>query len=82
MNLSRKIKMVRAERSHLHHVDALRARENPKETTEQQGPGSIYQIVLTGGTCGGKSSAMDFLGIKLREMGFTVYLVPGKSVKA
>mmetsp|Transcript_23655 Transcript_23655/g.75437 ORF Transcript_23655/g.75437 Transcript_23655/m.75437 type:complete len:324 (+) Transcript_23655:1-972(+) len=36
----------------------------------------IFQVVLTGGPCAGKSSAMEFLAERLREMAFDVYLVP------
>ena len=36
----------------------------------------IFKIVLTGGPCAGKTTAITTLADKLRENGFTVYIVP------
>ena len=37
---------------------------------------SIYKIVLTGGPCAGKTTALDRLAAYLRERGFRVFTVP------
>ena len=39
-------------------------------------PTEIHKIVLTGGPCGGKSTAMARLSERMKDYGFTVYLVP------
>lgn len=36
----------------------------------------IFKIVLTGGPCAGKTTAITILSEKLRENGFKVYIVP------
>jgi CYTH domain-containing protein/thymidylate kinase len=45
---------------------------------KNQGPGDppIYRIVLTGGPCGGKSTAMAHISDRLQSLGFRVYRVP------
>jgi CYTH domain-containing protein/predicted ATPase len=37
---------------------------------------SVYRIVLTGGPCGGKSTALTLLRDRISALGFSVYLVP------
>lgn len=34
------------------------------------------KIALTGGPCGGKTSAMNYLHDTFRQWGFTVYMTP------
>eukprot|EP01087_Luapelamoeba_hula_P016633 TRINITY_DN5129_c0_g3_i3.p1 TRINITY_DN5129_c0_g3~~TRINITY_DN5129_c0_g3_i3.p1 ORF type:complete len:624 (-),score=115.37 TRINITY_DN5129_c0_g3_i3:68-1939(-) len=41
-----------------------------------QGQANVYKIVLTGGPCGGKSTALSILGHRLTSLGFRVYSVP------
>lgn len=36
----------------------------------------IFKIVLTGGPCAGKTTAITTLADKLRENGFVVYIIP------
>lgn len=36
----------------------------------------IFKIVLTGGPCAGKTTAITTLADKLREQGFATYIVP------
>ena len=36
----------------------------------------IYTIVLTGGPCAGKTTAITTIADKLREQGFAVFTVP------
>ena len=36
----------------------------------------IFQVVLTGGPCAGKSSSMHYISKKMREQGFDIYVVP------
>lgn len=36
----------------------------------------IHQIVLTGGPCSGKTTALNYLFEKLRDRGFRVFIVP------
>ena len=36
----------------------------------------VYKIVLTGGPCGGKSTALSQLSTRLKSLGYDVYLVP------
>mmetsp|Transcript_2334 Transcript_2334/g.2983 ORF Transcript_2334/g.2983 Transcript_2334/m.2983 type:complete len:344 (-) Transcript_2334:1202-2233(-) len=36
----------------------------------------VYKIVLTGGPCAGKSSAIEYFAKKVREKGYDVYQVP------
>ena len=37
---------------------------------------AIYRIVLTGGPCGGKSTALAHIAERMQALGFTVYRVP------
>lgn len=37
----------------------------------------VYRVILTGGPCGGKSSALEALSKFLTEKGFEVLCVPG-----
>lgn len=37
---------------------------------------AVYKIVLTGGPCGGKSTAVSLLTRRLQSLGFTIYIVP------
>lgn len=36
----------------------------------------IFKIILTGGPCAGKTTAITTLADKLREQGFATYIVP------
>ena len=36
----------------------------------------VYKVVLTGGPCGGKSTAMSELSARLKSLGYEVFLVP------
>lgn len=36
----------------------------------------VFKVVLTGGPCGGKSTAMSQLSERLQSLGYQVYLVP------
>lgn len=70
--------------SPLHHLDLSRLRDSPQKATVTSSSDSldaeksmVFQIVLTGGPCGGKSSTMLHLDKVLREdHGFDVYLCP------
>ncbi|KAH3745993.1 AAA family ATPase [Pelomyxa schiedti] len=44
--------------------------------TSVGGVGGIFRVVLTGGPCGGKSTALQKLSSFLHSYGFDVYLVP------
>lgn len=50
---------------------SLGARSNSRPSVAQ-----IFQVVLTGGPCAGKSSSMKSLAEKLGKQGFDVYVVP------
>jgi len=41
-----------------------------------EGKAPIYRIVLTGGPCGGKSTALSLISDRLRSLGFRVFVVP------
>lgn len=71
--------------SDLHHLDLTAAQNNtalmPKngvngETHDGEDHPHIFQIVLTGGPCAGKSSCQKYFAQRLRGLGFDVYLVP------
>lgn len=68
--------------SHLHHLDLSRILANgraDKDSTRahgNSGDSQVYQVVLTGGPCAGKSSAIEYFAAKIREHGFDVYQVP------
>src|SRR3989338_4514898 len=47
---------------------------------KQKGEVQIFRIVLTGGPCAGKSSAMSLIARRLMSLGFQVFLVPGSFV--
>ncbi len=79
---------TRSSISDLHHLDltatqnntALHPRSAPGlntqgESDEEEAP-HIFQVVLTGGPCAGKSSCQKYFAQKLRGLGFDVYLVP------
>jgi len=51
-------------------------KKKPKETQSKFSKPPIYRIVLTGGPCGGKTTALAFLSERLRSLGFNVYTVP------
>ena len=36
----------------------------------------MFNVVLTGGPCGGKSSSQEMLSTALSKQGFAVYFVP------
>ena len=36
----------------------------------------IFRIVLTGGPCAGKTTAITSIADRLRDLGYTVYIVP------
>jgi hypothetical protein len=44
--------------------------------TTQEASSNVFLIVLTGGPCGGKTTALDRLSGYLRERGFRVFTVP------
>uniref|UniRef100_A0A7S2S009 NadR/Ttd14 AAA domain-containing protein n=1 Tax=Mucochytrium quahogii TaxID=96639 RepID=A0A7S2S009_9STRA len=78
--------------SHLHHLHLKRAaRINSRSggdlvntgnkhggdgVLEGNEKGRIFQIVLTGGPCAGKSSSMEYLADRLMDLNYDVYLVP------
>lgn len=66
------------DRTPLHHLDLGRAQcQQPLAAATPPGDGLVYQIVLTGGPRGGKSSCMARLERILREdHGFDVYVCP------
>lgn len=82
----------RNRKSQLHHVDWRAANRNSRSGDELRldlaeaagaagaGAGAadppIYQIVITGGQCAGKSSSQDMLVERLRALHFDVYSVP------
>ncbi|KAJ1461893.1 AAA domain-containing protein [Pelagophyceae sp. CCMP2097] len=43
---------------------------------ESLGPPRVHRIVVTGGPCAGKTTAMTKLASRLGDMGFAVYVVP------
>mmetsp|Transcript_19244 Transcript_19244/g.29191 ORF Transcript_19244/g.29191 Transcript_19244/m.29191 type:complete len:438 (-) Transcript_19244:3243-4556(-) len=45
-------------------------------TPAELGPPRVHRIVITGGPCAGKTTAMAKLSVRLSNMGFAVYVVP------
>ncbi|KAJ8602684.1 hypothetical protein CTAYLR_003756 [Chrysophaeum taylorii] len=45
-------------------------------TPASLGPPRVHRIVITGGPCAGKTTAMAKLQLRLTDMGFAVYVVP------
>ena len=45
-------------------------------TLNKLGPPRVHRIVITGGPCAGKTTAMSKLSLRLENMGFAVYVVP------
>jgi hypothetical protein len=63
----------------LHHLDVRAARlaqAGALTRAAEPGQARILQVVLTGGPCAGKSSAIEFLAERLRVLGYDVYTVP------
>lgn len=58
--------------------DSISARMERDQTdsTEHRHEAPVYRIVLTGGPCGGKSTAMSHLSDRLKGLGFRVFCVP------
>lgn len=46
------------------------------DSTEARHEAPVYRIVLTGGPCGGKSTAMSHISDRLKGLGFRVFCVP------
>lgn len=46
------------------------------DSTEGRYEAPVYRIVLTGGPCGGKSTAMSHISDRLKGLGFRVFCVP------
>ena len=44
--------------------------------TGELGPARVHRIVITGGPCAGKTTAMSKLSLRLTNMGFDVFVVP------
>mmetsp|Transcript_16490 Transcript_16490/g.49240 ORF Transcript_16490/g.49240 Transcript_16490/m.49240 type:complete len:434 (-) Transcript_16490:31-1332(-) len=47
-----------------------------RASAPELGPPRVHRIVVTGGPCAGKTTAMSKLSLRLRNMGFDVYVVP------
>ena len=68
--------------SHLHHLDLSRilangrADKDANRGRESSADSQVFQVVLTGGPCAGKSSAIEYFASKIRKHGFDVYQVP------
>lgn len=52
------------------HTIYCRCNSSPKDASH------VYQIVLTGGPCGGKSTAMTKVSTKLNEIGYQTLVIP------
>jgi len=50
--------------------------KNANVKSQETGKAPIYRIVLTGGPCGGKSTALSLISDRLRSLGFRVFTVP------
>eukprot|EP00002_Diphylleia_rotans_P026180 TRINITY_DN5208_c0_g1_i1.p1 TRINITY_DN5208_c0_g1~~TRINITY_DN5208_c0_g1_i1.p1 ORF type:complete len:489 (+),score=92.72 TRINITY_DN5208_c0_g1_i1:45-1511(+) len=48
--------------------------QSQRQQTESNQP--IYRVVLTGGPCGGKTTAISTISEQLKDRGFNVYVVP------
>eukprot|EP01114_Cavostelium_apophysatum_P022054 TRINITY_DN7854_c0_g1_i1.p2 TRINITY_DN7854_c0_g1~~TRINITY_DN7854_c0_g1_i1.p2 ORF type:complete len:499 (-),score=97.37 TRINITY_DN7854_c0_g1_i1:1555-3051(-) len=59
-------------------VDEERLRQVLRQNnqSDKEGRAPIYRIVLTGGPCGGKSTALSLISDRLRNLGFRVFVVP------
>ncbi|KAH3763686.1 AAA family ATPase [Pelomyxa schiedti] len=49
------------------------------DTRDENTPPLLYRIVLTGGPCGGKTTALSEIAERLRSCGFQVFLIPENS---
>eukprot|EP01120_Amphizonella_sp_Union-15-10_P004840 TRINITY_DN155_c0_g3_i2.p2 TRINITY_DN155_c0_g3~~TRINITY_DN155_c0_g3_i2.p2 ORF type:complete len:507 (-),score=104.28 TRINITY_DN155_c0_g3_i2:707-2227(-) len=54
----------------------LHQQEELKKQKKQDEKPPIYRIVLTGGPCGGKSTALSLVSDRLQSLGFRVFRVP------
>lgn len=50
--------------------------KDQSDSTEMKHEAPVYRIVLTGGPCGGKSTAMSHISDRLKGLGFRVFCVP------
>ena len=74
----------RTRRIRVPHPDVLEARRltsprrvaSPSLNRQESGSGRLHTIVLTGGPCAGKTSAMSRISSFLRQRGFRVFVVP------
>ena len=55
---------------------ALQKRTTWKASSDKLGPPRVHRIVITGGPCAGKTTAMAKLSLRLQNMGFDVFVVP------
>ena len=76
--------------SHTHHLrwslglsaalavewNETRSQDEKWSQSELMGPPRVHRIVITGGLCAGKTTAMSKLSLRLSNMGFAVYVVP------
>ena len=56
--------------------DTLQKRTTWKASSDKLGPPRVHRIVITGGPCAGKTTAMAKLSLRLQNMGFDVFVVP------
>ncbi len=56
--------------------DQLQKRTTWKASSDKLGPPRVHRIVITGGPCAGKTTAMAKLSLRLQNMGFDVFVVP------
>ena len=54
----------------------LQKRTTWKASSDKLGPPRVHRIVITGGPCAGKTTAMAKLSLRLQNMGFDVFVVP------
>ena len=54
---------------------ALQKRTTWKASSDKLGPPRVHRIVITGGPCAGKTTAMAKLSLRLQNMGFDVFVV-------
>lgn len=62
--------------SHEHRAQCGSVVSTPNSIAEMSQRNSIHRIVLTGGPCAGKTTALCHISDRLRSLGFRVYLVP------
>lgn len=70
------LQLIKSPQSEVFDSMAAKMEREQTDSTEHRYEEPVYRIVLTGGPCGGKSTAMSHITDRLTALGFRVFCVP------